>query len=118
MAVSVDAKITILTCLEERPTFGLFKTKTSHDEYEKEKKLVEREHKNLGDLASKRNVKCESKVIRSSIASRGIISYAKEHDVDLIIMSKTRPHMHMERLHYWSTIENVFRNSPCPLLIL
>jgi len=44
LASSIQTRITILTCLEERPTFGFFKTKTSKQEFEKERNLVEKQH--------------------------------------------------------------------------
>ena len=36
LAETIQAKIMLLTCLEERPTFGFFKTKASKREFEKE----------------------------------------------------------------------------------
>ena len=39
LAHSINAKITIITCLEERNTFGFFKTKTSKQEFESTAKV-------------------------------------------------------------------------------
>ncbi len=36
LASEIQAKITVITCLEEKPTFRFFKTKTSKQEFEKE----------------------------------------------------------------------------------
>lgn len=118
LATTTQAKITILTCLEECLFFGFFKTKTSKKEYEREQKIIQKEHKELEDFAVQHNIDCKSKIVKSSLASTGILNFAKSHDVDLIIMSRTKLHTVGEKQSYWSTLENVFRNASCPLLIL
>jgi len=118
LASSIQAKITILTCLEERSTFGFFKTKTSKQEFEKERKLVEKQHLKLEKFAKERDVSCGSKIAKNGLASTKILEFAKQHNVDLIITTKTRLSSHYEKQHYHSTVENVFRNAPCPILIL
>ena len=114
----INAKITVLTCLEERPTFGFFKTKTSKQEFEKERKLVEKQHSELEKLAKKQDISFNSKTVKNGLASLQILDFAKKHDVDLIIMTKTKLSSPYEKLHYQSTIENVFRNAHCSILIL
>lgn len=47
LAPVTHAKITILIYLEERPTFGFFKTKTSKQEFEKESKKIEKQQTQL-----------------------------------------------------------------------
>jgi len=118
LASSIHAKIMILTCLEERPTFGFFKTKTSKQEFEKERELVEKRHIKLEKFAKKHNVSCSSKIAKNGLASAKIIEFAKQHDVDLIITTKTKLSSRYEKQHYHSTVENTFRNAPCPILIL
>ena len=113
-----NAKITVLTCLEERPTFGFFKTKTSKQEFEKERKLVEKQHLELEKLAKKHDISFSSKTVKNGLASMKILEFTKKHDVDLIIMTKTKLSSTYEKMYYQSTIENVFRNSHCPILIL
>ena len=118
LASSIHAKITILTCLEERSTFGFFKTKTSKQEFEKESKLVEIQHLKLEKFAKEHDVLCNSKIVKNGLASVKILEFAKQHDVDLIITTKTKLTSHYEKQHYHSTVENVFRNASCPILIL
>jgi len=118
LASSIQAKITVLTCLEERSTFGFFKTKTSKQEFEKEHKLVEKQHLKLEKFAKEHDVSCSSKIVKNGLASTKILAFAKQHDVDLIMMTKTKITSSYEKLHYQSTIENVFRNALCPILIL
>ena len=118
LAPSINAKITVLTCLEERPTFGFFKTKTSKQEFEKESKLVEKQHMELEKLAKKHDIPFSSKIVKNGMASVKILEFAKQHDVDLIITTRTKLASHYEKQHYHSTVENMFRNAPCPILIL
>ena len=118
LAALTDAKVTILTCLEERPTFGFFKTKTSKQEFEKEKKGIEKQQKILEKFASDHGITCKSKIVKSGFASEGIIEFAKKQNVDLIIMAKTKISSRYEKMHYQSTIENVLRNAVCPTLVL
>ena len=118
LAENIQAKVTILTCLEERPTFGFFKTKTSRQEFEKESKLVEKQQIEMKNFAKEHIVSCDSKIIKNGIASTKILEFANQHNVDLIITTRTKLSSHYEKQHYHSTVENMFRNSPCPILIL
>ena len=118
LASLTHAKITILTCLEERPTFGFFKTKTSKHEFEKERKLVEIQHLKLEKFAKEHNVSCDSKIVKNGLPSTKILEFAKQHNIDLIITTRTKLSSNYEKQHYHSTVENMFRNAPCPILIL
>ena len=118
LASSIQAKITILTCLEERQTFGFFKTKTSKQEFEKERKLVEKQHLKLEKFAKEHSVSCDSKIAKNGMASVKILEFAKQHNVDLVITTRTKLASHYEKQHYHSTVENMFRNAPCAILIL
>jgi len=118
LASPIQAKITILTCLEERPTFGFFRTKTNKQEFEKERKLVEKQHIKLEKFSKEHNISCSSKIVKNGLASSKIIEFAKQHNVDLIITTRTKFSSRYEKQHYYSTVENMFRNAPCPILIL
>ena len=118
MASVMDAKLTVITCLEERPTFGFFKTKTSREEFEKERKQIQTQHQKLEQFANTHNISFEAKIIKNGMASIRILEFAHEHNVDLIVMTKTKLKSHFEKQHYHSTVENVIRNTPCPILIL
>ena len=118
IASLANSKVTILTCLEERHSFGFFKTKTSKQEFEKEKEVVEKQQKILEKFASDHGIACKSKIVKSGFASEGIIEFAKKQNVDLIIMAKTKISSRYEKMHYQSTIENVLRNAVSPILVL
>ena len=114
----IHAKITIITCLEERPTFGFFKTKTSRQEFEKERRQIEKQHIHLEEICKKHNIPFDSKIVKNGLASAKILEFAKQHDVDLIMMTRTKITNTYERRHYQSTIENVLRNAQTPVLIM
>ena len=118
LAISISAKITILTCLEERHALGFFKTRTNKQEFEKERKLVEIQHQKLEELARAKDISCDSKIVKNGLASIAILEFADKHNVGLIVMTRTKPASHYEKQHYHSTVENVFRNAPCPILVL
>ena len=118
IASLANSKVTVLTCLEERHSFGFFKTKTSKQEFERERKSVEKQQKILEKFASDHKITCKSKIVKSGFASQGIIEFAKNHNVDLIIMAKTKISSRYEKMHYQSTIENVLRNAVSPILVL
>lgn len=118
LAAAINAKITILTCLEERATFGFFKTKVSKQEFDKEYGIVEKQHRILEQFSKDHGVSCISKIFKNGIASVKILEFAAKHDIDLIILSKTKLASNYEKYHHHSTIENVFNNAICPVLIL
>ena len=118
LASSIRAKVTILTCLEERATFGFFKTKTRKQEFEKERKVVDAQHQKLKKLANDHDVTCDSKIMKNGLASNNILEFAKRNGVDLIVLIKTKLSSSYEKQHYHSTVENVFRHAVCPVLIL
>jgi nucleotide-binding universal stress UspA family protein len=118
LSETIQAKITILTCLEERQTFGFFKTKVSKQEFEKECKIIEKQHLKLEKFAKEHDVSFGSKIVKNGLASTKILEFAKQHNVDLIITTRTKLSSHYEKQYYHSTVENMFRNSPCPILIL
>ena len=118
LAQVTNAKVSVVTCLEERPALGFFKTKTSRQEFEKECKFVQKQHDELEKFSEEHGVAFDSKIVKNGLASIKILEYAKQHDVDLIIMTKKKITNRYEKMHYQSTIENVFRNAHCPILVL
>ncbi len=118
LASAIGAEIMIITCLEEKPILGFFKTKTNNQEFEKQKTHVEKWHVELKGFSKRHNVLADSKIVRNGMASVRILEFAKQHNADLIIMAKTKITNRYEKQHYQSTIENVLRNAHCPVLIL
>jgi len=118
LAQLAKSKITIITCLEECSTLGLFKTKVNKQDFEKECELVIQEHVKLEKYATEFGVSSSFKIVKSNRASHAILEFVDKHDVDLIIMGKTKLVTRYEKIHYQTTVEAVFRNAKCPLLII
>ena len=118
LAQLTKSKITILTCLEERSTFGLFKTKTNKQDFEKEYKLVTQEHLGLEKYAKEHNVSSGFKIVKNNMPSHVILEFADKHDVDLIVKRKKKLVIRYEKTHYHSTVEDVSKNSDCAILII
>lgn len=118
LAQMTKAKATVFTCLEDRSTFGLFKTKANKKEYEDEHKLVLQKHIELTKHAKNHTVSLNCKIVKNNMASHAILEFAEKHNVDLIIMGKTKLVSHYEKMYYPSTIENVSKNFHGDILIL
>ncbi len=118
LASPLQAKINIFTCIEKRQIFSLFQSKTKDNEFEKEKKIVEKQHSGMKTFAKENGVACSSKIVHEDHAADAILSFSDRQNIDLIIMSKTKFSSHKERMHYQSTLESVFRNATCPILTL
>jgi len=117
LSLLTKSKITVLTCVEDRATFGLFKTKTDKEEFDKEHKMIELEHNKLEKYATEHEIFPVFKITKSSIPANEILEFAKKHDVDLIIMG-IKKRIRYEQRHYPSTIEDVSKNFDRAILIL
>ena len=117
LAQLTKSKLTILTCLEECSTFGLFKTKANRQNFERERKHVILEHAKLDEYAKKHRVSPSFKIIKSSIASRTILEYAEKHKTDLIVLGRKKMTRY-EKIHFPSTIEDISKNFDGALLII
>ncbi|MHA7734041.1 universal stress protein [Nitrosopumilus sp. S6] len=113
-----NSEVVFLTCIHDKATFGFFKTKSDKKEMEQQKKKAEENHECLKKEVEKLGISSSSKVIKSDLESRSIIEYAKDHNIDLIVMSKTKIGTHAEKMYYNSTVDAVFKNAPCPFLYI
>jgi nucleotide-binding universal stress UspA family protein len=86
---------------------------------------VDELYKDMGEAAKKELERCCLEELRSykdieRVVLRGepteeILKFAREHDVDLIIMG-THSRRGLERIIFGSTAEKVLMNSKCPVL--
>ena len=113
-----EAKVSVLTCIEDCHTFGFFKTKANKIEFERERKIVEKQHADMKNFAKKHGVSINSKIVKNGVAGEAILEFSDKQNVDLIIMGKKKSPSSYEKIHYHSTIEGVFRNAQCPILIV
>lgn len=112
------SKIVLLTCIRDQATFGFFKTKSDKEHMKKEKERVEKFHEEAKKEGQKFGISISSKIVKSDLESKSIIEYAKKENVDVIIMSKSKLSSHAERVYYNSTVEAVFKKTPCMFLYM
>jgi len=117
LAKLTKSKITILTCVEDKATFGLFKTKINKQEFEREYQFVAQEHTRLEKYANKYQVSPNFKITKSNIPTQTILEFAEKHKVDLIVMG-VKKRTRYEKIHFPSTVEDVSKNFQGALLIL
>lgn len=117
LAELTKSKITVMTCLESRHVFGLFKTKTSKQEFEQEHKLVSLEHAKLEKYAKEKGVLSNYKIISNNVASETILEFAEKQNVDLIVMGMQK-RTRYEKTHFPSTVDYISKSFQGALLIL
>ena len=61
------------------------------------------------------NIKTEA--VEQDVTADAIVNYAKEHDIDLIVMT-THGRSGFSRLVFGSVSESVVRHTPCPVLVV
>lgn len=110
--------ISVITCIEEKSTFGFFQTKSDKKEYERIKHRASQHLSKLKELSEKNQIKFQSKIMKSSLASDCIVKYAKENKVSLIVISKTKLKTKLEKRYYESTAENVLKKASCSVLVV
>ncbi len=74
----------------------------------------------LDDLADKlrqEGVQVKTAVTERDVVADAIVEYAREHDMDLIVMT-THGRSGLSRLVFGSVAESVVRNAPCPVLLI
>ena len=113
-----SSKIVLLTCIRDKATFGFFKTNTDKKMMRKEKEKAKKIHHWLTKKIQELGMKVSSKIVKSDLESKTIISQAKKERTDLIIMSKSRLKTNAEKIHYNSTVEAVFTKTPCAFLYI
>ncbi|MDH3764615.1 MAG: universal stress protein [Nitrosopumilus sp.] len=118
LAQLTKSNITVLTCLEERSTFGLFKTKTNKQDFDNEHKLVTQEHAKLKKYSDQHRVSPGFKIIKSNVASHKILEFAENNNVDLVILGKKKFVTRFEKTYYHSTIEDISKSFQGAVLIL
>ena len=108
-----QAKLLILTCIRDQATFGFFKLKSEKKKIERQKANAENTIEKLKEKAKSFGIPLKSRIAKCEIISKEIVDYAKKQDVDIIAMSKTRHGTAAEKMYSESTVDRVFKSSPC-----
>lgn len=116
LAKCANAEILLLTCIEDRATFGFFKSKSDKKIINKQKQKANEKIEKLKLQAQEREVLIKSKIVKCDIVSKEIINYAKKEKVDMIVMNQTNRGTVAEKMYNESTVEKVFKDSPCTFI--
>jgi len=86
------------------------------DRLPRERTYFEKTLRATAEDVRKEYADCNSE-FREGVPCEEIVNMAKERDIDLIIIS-THHYNWLTRLAFGSDAEHIFRNMPCPILIL
>ena len=64
------------------------------------------------------NIKCKVKTMKSDLISSGIVEFAQQHKMNLIIISKSKVGTHAEKMHIESTTNGVLEHAKCSVLLI
>lgn len=117
IAEKFDAEVMILSCIEREPTFVFFETRADKRQIKTRIKKMQEKVDQLKLVADEFGIKIRTKVTDCNLASKYIVSYAKAHEVDLIVMSKSST-INPEKIYHESTVNYVYRNVSCPMFNL
>ena len=115
LAKNFDSKVTVLSCIEREPTFVFFETKSDKKSTKKRNNIMKKKISDLQQIAEKSNVQFRSSITNCSVASKCIVSYAKSHKIDLIIMGKSSK-INPEKIYHDSTVNYVYGHVDCAML--
>jgi len=118
IAKNLKAEIFVLTCIRDKTTLGFFKLNSDRKLMTRQKKNAEKKIERLQKQAEKLGVSIKSKIVNCEIISKKIIEQAKKEEVDTIAMSKTKRGTAAEKMYSQSTVEMVFKESPCSFIHL
>jgi nucleotide-binding universal stress UspA family protein len=82
--------------------------------------LIEEALAYLEELAKplrEEGVTIKTDAIERDVVADAIVAYAREHDIDLIVMT-THGRSGLSRLVFGSVAESVVRHTPCPVLLI
>lgn len=118
IASKEKATITLLYCVDNLPSVPYHTVDLTFDKFREE--LLQQEQKRLNKYSAPLVKKFKRKmkvVLVVGNASQTIISYAKEHKFDMIVMN-THGRTGIQHAVLGSIAEKVVRHAPCPVLTI
>ena len=89
LASKTLGKITLITCVENQSILSFLKLKKFEREFEREKKLIEKELSHLKKDADKLKIPFKNKVIKSAFAADTISDYVKSNNIDVVVLGQS-----------------------------
>lgn len=112
------AELLVLVCIKDKATFGFFKIKSDKEEFQNQKKWAQRKLSQLKDQSEKDGVVMKSKIRKCNIISKEIVDFAKNENVDIIAMSKSKYGTPAEKMYSESTVERAIEKTPCTFILI
>ncbi|NIU01260.1 MAG: universal stress protein [Nitrosopumilaceae archaeon] len=118
MAKKYGSKITVITCVEGDPWHHKYYDSRADEELLKNQKKAAKNHLNkLADDAKKEKVPFTSRILKTESIVKELVSYAKSHKIDLIVMG-SHGRTGFDKLILGSVANGVVQRVRCPILIV
>jgi nucleotide-binding universal stress UspA family protein len=117
LASKTKGKITIINCIEDQSILSFLKLKNSKKDFEREKRLVEKEFSRLKKDTCKLKIPFKYVIFKSSFAADTISEYAKSHSIDTVVLGKSPIRGTAEQYHE-SMANYLSSRIDCPMVIV
>lgn len=108
-----DASLHLLSVIEDMPSYATLEVGSEF--ISKVQEAIKSEVVSCAGYCETSGITCDGE-IRHGVPYEEIINYAKEIDVDLIVMA-THGHSGLSHILLGSVAEKVMRHAPCPVMV-
>jgi len=113
-----DSNLKVVACLDIANLGGwYFDRRINKDIMKKAKNLTENLFSKLNDIAKKRSISVDFKIIESGNTVKSLISFAKSKNIDLIVMGSSGRGKY-DKVLLGSVSNGVMQKAKCPVLII
>ena len=118
LAKQQDSQIKVVSCLDIANIGGWYIDKRiNKDIMRKARNLTGKLFSNLSDIAQKKSVPVDFKIIESGNTVKSIIDFTKSENIDLIIMSSSG-RGNFDKILLGSVSNGIMQKAKCPVLII
>lgn len=118
MAKKYDSKLTILTCVEgDTWHHKYYDSRADNQLVKQQTKAASKEITKLENDAKKAGISVNSRIVKATSSVKQIVSYAKSHKIDLVIMG-SHGRTGFDKLLLGSVTNGVSQKVNCPVLIV
>jgi nucleotide-binding universal stress UspA family protein len=118
LAKQHDSQIKVVSCLDIANIGGWYIDKRiNKDIMRKARNLTEKLFSNLSDIAQKKSVPIDFKIIESGNTVKSIIDFTKSKNIDLVIMSSSG-RGNFDKILLGSVSNGIMQKAKCPVLII
>ena len=118
LAKQHDSQIKVVSCLDIANIGGWYIDKRiNKDIMRKARNLTEKLFSNLSDIAQKKSVPIDFRIIESGNTVKSIIDFIKSKNMDLVIMSSSG-RGNFDKILLGSVSNGIMQKAKCPVLII